>query len=117
MSTLSVYCFETHGDEPATEWTTMVYAEAEAYAKEYGYSIIEREYEYSDSSLVADYREGHASDGTALDGHDCSDEGEPRAPSVSSDEPWWVGRKDRDQLTGAYVPGTERQDPLTGEWH
>lgn len=31
--------------------------------------------------------------------------------------PWWAGRRDRDQLTGAYIPGTERQDPLTGKWH
>jgi hypothetical protein len=34
----------------------------------------------------------------------------------SRSEPWWVGRRDRDQLTGAYIAGTERQDPLTGEW-
>jgi hypothetical protein len=37
---------------------------------------------------------------------------EPRPP-----EPWWVGRRDRDQLTGAYSPESERRDPLTGEVH
>lgn len=57
----------------------------------------------------------------ARDGHqlDCP-EGRPR-PSRSmirpNPTPWWEGRRDRDQLTGAYIPGTERQDPLTGEWH
>lgn len=118
MSSISVYAFETHGDETATEWTTQNYAEAEAYAKENGYSIIEREYEYSDSSLVADFREGHDSTGEPVDGHVCGeDEEEPRAPSVSSPEPWWVGRPDRDQLTGAYNPESQVQDPLTGEWH
>lgn len=40
-----------------------------------------------------------------------------RTLMVEPKEPWWVGRRDRDQLTGAYIPGTERQDPLTGEWH
>lgn len=32
-------------------------------------------------------------------------------------DPWWVGRRDRDQLTGAYNPEAERRDPLTGQWH
>lgn len=77
MSTLSVYAFETHNDEEASEWTTMVYSEAEEYAKRYGYSIIEREYEYSDSSLVADYRRGHDSMGFPVDGHDCDEYGAP----------------------------------------
>lgn len=74
MSTLSVYAFETHGDESATDWTTMVYQEAEEYAKANGYSIIEREYEYSDSSLVADHRPGHALDGTTVNDHECQAE-------------------------------------------
>lgn len=38
------------------------------------------------------------------------------AEEVGVDDPWWVGRQDRDQLTGAYIPGTERRDPLTGRW-
>lgn len=71
MSTISVYAFETHGDESATEYTTQSYSEAEEYAKANGYSIIEREYEYTDSSLVADFREGHDSDGLPVEGHVC----------------------------------------------
>lgn len=69
MSTISVYAFEDNDDEPATEWTTMVYAEAEEYAKQYGYSIIEREYEYADSTLVADYRTKDAGQDDGLETH------------------------------------------------
>lgn len=33
------------------------------------------------------------------------------------EEPWWVGRADRDQLTGAYNPESQVRDPLTDELH
>lgn len=77
MSSLYQYAFESHGDEPATEWTTQVYSEAEEYAKANGYSIIEREFEYTDSLLIADFRPGHDEDGLPVDGHVCGSEDAP----------------------------------------
>lgn len=64
MSELQVYAFETDGDESATDWTTMDFAEAREYARRFGYSIIARTYEYADSELVEDHRPGHNLDGT-----------------------------------------------------
>lgn len=95
MSTISVYAFETHGDESATEWTTQDFQEAVDYARENGYSLIEREYEYTDSTLVEDFRPGHALDGSFINDHVCGvdadDPTNPRffgGPDVGfSDEP------------------------------
>ena len=69
MSTISVYAFlaEGSGDYEYESWTTQVFSEAQEYAKQYSYAIIELEYEYSDSTLIEDYRPGHALDGTPLD--------------------------------------------------
>jgi hypothetical protein len=67
MSSIDVYAFEGEDGESATEWTTFDLAEAREYAQANGYALIAREYEYSDSSLVEDYRPGHALDGTPLE--------------------------------------------------
>lgn len=70
MSEISVYAFEDEDDEPETEWTTQSFQEAQEYARKNRTSIIERTYEYSDSALVEDYREGHALDGTKIEDPD-----------------------------------------------
>lgn len=70
MCDQDVYAFETEGDAPATDFTTMDYLEAKAYASEHGYSLIARHFEYADSELIEDYRPGHALDGTPLDEED-----------------------------------------------
>jgi len=69
VSTISVYAFldEDAGDGEYESWTTQNFTEAQEYAKQYGYAIIELEYEYSDSSLIEDYRPGHALDGTVIE--------------------------------------------------
>lgn len=69
MSTISVYAFldESAEDGEYDEYTTQDYREAEEYAKANECAVIELEYEFSDSSLVVDYRPGHAKDGTLIE--------------------------------------------------
>lgn len=69
MNTVSVYAFldKDAGDGEFEGWTTQDFREAQEYARQYGFAIIELEYEYSDSSLIEDYRPGHALDGTPIE--------------------------------------------------
>lgn len=67
MSEITVYAFETEGDQPASDFTTMSVTEAREYAKANGYSLIARTFEYTDSELIEDYRPGHNVDGTPVE--------------------------------------------------
>ncbi len=55
--TITVYAFEGVGGSEET-FTTMDPREAEAHARKYGLAVIAREFEYADSELVWDFREG-----------------------------------------------------------
>ena len=58
---MTVYTFEVPADSgramdyPDEELWTLDYKEADAYAREKGYLLIENEYEWQDSSMLEDY--------------------------------------------------------------
>ena len=53
--TVSRYTFETSDGQPFGEFVTFDYAAACDYGRENELRVIEHEYEWTDSSLVADY--------------------------------------------------------------
>lgn len=52
MSVISVYRFIDSKGQDAGDWQTQDFREADDYARKHGYSIMEDQYEYSDSTLV-----------------------------------------------------------------
>lgn len=57
MSTISQYTVEIPGCPETGPWDEGHYREAEGYARQHGGRVIEWEYEFSDSSVVADFTE------------------------------------------------------------
>lgn len=52
---IEVYAFADSDGNPV-EFTTRDYREAESYARQNGLALIARQYEYTDSEMIADYR-------------------------------------------------------------
>jgi TPP-dependent pyruvate/acetoin dehydrogenase alpha subunit len=80
---ISVYTFE---DDDGNEvmWTTQSYAEAEDYARRNGYLLIERQYEYSDSDYLADYRSAEAQRAHPVAGLSDEDADDPDDDTVTA---------------------------------
>jgi hypothetical protein len=53
--TIEVYAFEG-ADGEEHDWTTQDYGEAKAYAQQHRLALIARQFDYTDSELVEDYR-------------------------------------------------------------
>ena len=68
MATIEMYGFEDEdGETVGHGWMSFDIQEAREYARSNRLALIAYEYEYADSSLVEDYRPGHALDGTSLE--------------------------------------------------